>query len=154
MGFRKIEYRPRGSSPHRQATVDRLLEGNDMNGYMQEVIDLHILIEATFAKGERRTEAMLQRFHPDFSMITPAGVQVSLEQLAALFNQRAGSQPGLTIEVSDMETLAEWPEGAVIRYQETHQIPEQSEKKRISTALFSLEGERVLWRHLHETWTA
>ncbi|MEE1924704.1 DUF4440 domain-containing protein [Pseudomonas sp. 148P] len=125
-----------------------------MNGYMQEVIDLHILIEATFSKGESQIETMLERFHPDFSMITPTGRQVPLEEVAALFNQRAGSQPGLTIEVSDMETLAEWPEGAVIRYQETHRIPEQSEKQRISTALFSLEGEHVLWRHLHETWAA
>ncbi|MHA6195356.1 DUF4440 domain-containing protein [Pseudomonas wadenswilerensis] len=125
-----------------------------MNGYMQEVIDLHILIEATFAKAEGRIETMLERFHPDFSMIAPTGDQWSLEELAALFNQRAGSQPGLTIGVSDMETLAEWSEGAVIRYQETHRIPDQSERKRISTALFSLEGERVLWRHLHETWAA
>lgn len=123
-----------------------------MNSYMQEVIDLHILIEATFAKGEDQIEAMLKRFHPDFSMITPTGVQVSLEEVAALFSQRTGSQPGLTIEVSDMETLVTWPEGAMIRYQETHRTPENSEKKRISTALFRLEGERVLWRHLHETW--
>jgi len=129
-------------------------EGNVMNSYMQEVIDLHILIEASFAKGEGQIEAMLERFHPDFSMITPTGLQASRTEIGALFSQRAGSQPGLTIEVSDMETLVAWPGGAVIRYQETHRISGQSDKKRISTALFSREGESVLWRHLHETWAA
>lgn len=86
-------------------------------------------------------------------MITPDGLQVSLQDVATLFTQRAGDQPGLTIELSEMETLAIWSGGAMIRYRETHRLPRQGAKARISTALFSLQIERILWRHLHEPWS-
>ncbi|WP_426808176.1 DUF4440 domain-containing protein [Pseudomonas sp. WOUb67] len=125
-----------------------------MNPYLQEVVDLHVLIEALFARGEGKVEAMIERFHPEFSMVTPNGLQVSLKDVATLFAQRAGSQPGLAIELIGMESLAQWPEGALIRYQETHRLPGQNAKTRISTALFSVQGGRILWRHLHETWAA
>ncbi|MFJ4443503.1 DUF4440 domain-containing protein [Pseudomonas sp. NPDC089422] len=125
-----------------------------MNPYLQEVIDLHVLIEALFARGEGQVEAMIERFTPDFSMITPTGVQVCLQDVATLFATRAGSQPGLTIELTGLETLAQWPQGAVVRYRETHRQPSQDAKTRISTAVLSPQGDRVLWRHLHETWAA
>ncbi|WP_176509234.1 MULTISPECIES: DUF4440 domain-containing protein [Pseudomonas] len=125
-----------------------------MNPYLQEVIDLHVLIEALFARGEGQVEAMVERFTAEFSMITPTGLQVCLQDVANLFATRAGSQPGLTIELSGLETLAQWPEGAMVRYQETHRLPGQDATTRRSTALFSLQGDRVLWRHLHETWAA
>ncbi|MFZ5937305.1 hypothetical protein ACOKS3_21065 [Pseudomonas sp. HS6-2] len=125
-----------------------------MNPYLQEVIDLHVLIEALFARGEGQVEAMIERFTPDFSMITPTGLQVCLQDVSTLFAKRAGSQPGLTIELTGLETLAQGPDGAVVRYQETHRQPGQDTKTRLSTALFSLQGDRVLWRHLHETWAA
>jgi len=125
-----------------------------MNPYLQEVIDLHELIEALFARGEGQVEAMVERFTQDFSMVTPTGLQVGLQDVANLFATRAGGQPGLSIELTELEILAQWPEGAVIRYQETHRLPGQDPKTRISTAVFSLRGDRALWRHLHETWAA
>lgn len=123
-----------------------------MNPYLQEVVDLHVLIEALFAKGQGKVESMIERFHPEFSMVTPNGLQVRLKDVAALFAQRAGSQPGLAIELAGLESLALWPEGALIRYRETHRLPGQNAKTRISTALFGAERGRILWRHLHETW--
>jgi len=125
-----------------------------MNPYLQEVIDLHEQIEALFSAGEAQVEAMVERFHPDFSMITPSGIEVGLQDVAALFAQRAGSQPGLSIELTELQALAQWPDGALIRYRETHRLPAQGATTRISTALFSLQGDQVLWRHLHETWAA
>ncbi|NIF28521.1 hypothetical protein F3J44_19315 [Pantoea sp. Tr-811] len=125
-----------------------------MNPYFQEVIDLHLLIEALFARGEGQVGAMIERFTADFTMVTPTGLQVGLQDVATLFATRAGGQPGLTIELTELETLAQWPEGAVIRYRETHRLPGQDAKTRISTALFSLQRGHVLWQHLHETWAA
>lgn len=125
-----------------------------MNPYLQEVIDLHVLIEALFARGEGQVETMVERFHPDFSMVTPSGIQVSLHGVATLFSQRAGSQLGFIIELTELETLEQWPKEAIIRYQETHRLPGQNAKTRISTALFSLQGSRVRWHHFHETWAA
>jgi len=125
-----------------------------MNPYLQEVIDLHEQIEALLRAGEAQVEAMVERFHPDFSMITPSGVEVGLQDVAVLFAQRAGSQPGLSIELTELQALAQWPDGALIRYRETHRLPGQDATTRISTALFSLQGDQVLWLHLHETWAA
>lgn len=40
-----------------------------MNSYLQEVVDLHQLIEARFARGEGSLEAMMEHFVPSFSMV-------------------------------------------------------------------------------------
>ncbi|MBA1191010.1 hypothetical protein G7Z99_18470 [Pseudomonas entomophila] len=125
-----------------------------MNPYLEEVIDLHVAIEALFARGEGQIESMVARFHPAFSMITPTGLQVDLQAVEQLFTQRSGTQPGLTIELTDLVILAQGPDGAMVCYRETHRLPAQAAKTRISTALFSFQEGRVLWRHLHETWAA
>ncbi|MFJ2982898.1 MULTISPECIES: DUF4440 domain-containing protein [unclassified Pseudomonas] len=125
-----------------------------MNPYLEEVVELHVLIEALFARGEGTVAAMVERFHPDFSMVTPTGIQVGLTEVGTLFTQRSGAQPGLKIELAELETLAQWPEGALVRYHEIHRTPGQAAKTRISTALFSHLDDRVVWRHLHETWAA
>ena len=125
-----------------------------MNRYLKEVVDLHVLIEALFSGAQGTVAAMLERFHGDFTMVTPGGAQLSLGDVASLFAQRAGAQPGLSIELCGLETIAQWPEGAVVRYRETHHLPGQPAKTRVSTAVFSDEGGRPLWRHLQETWAA
>lgn len=125
-----------------------------MSRYLKEVIDLHVLIETLFANAEGTAAALVERFHSDFTLITPGGAQVGLGEVSSLFAQRAGSQPGLSIEVSGLETITQWPEGAVVRYHETHHLPGQPAKTRVSTAVFSVEAGRPLWRHLQETWAA
>ncbi|MFJ4387430.1 nuclear transport factor 2 family protein [Pseudomonas sp. NPDC089408] len=125
-----------------------------MDRYLKEVIDLHVLIETLFARAEGTVAAMLERFHRDFKMVTPGGAQIGLAEVASLFAQRTGAQPGLSIELNGLETLAQWPESAVVRYCETHHLPGQQAKTRLSTAVFTVEGGRPLWRHLQETWAA
>ncbi|MBK4993315.1 hypothetical protein IAE39_001489 [Pseudomonas sp. S37] len=125
-----------------------------MDRYLKEVIDLHVLIEAQFARAQGTVAAMVERFHRDFTMVTPGGAQIGLGEVASLFAQRAGAQPGLSIELNGLETIAQWPEGAVVRYRETHHLPGQQAKTRLSTAVFTVEGGRPLWRHLQETWAA
>lgn len=107
-----------------------------MNPYLKEAIDLHVLIEVLFF------------------MVTPTGIRIGLQDVANLFAQRAGGPPGLTIELTELETLAQWSEGVVIRYHETHRMPGPEAKERISGALFTRQGACPLWRHLHETWAS
>jgi len=125
-----------------------------VNPYLKEVIDLHVLIEALFARGEPRIESMLARFHPDFSMVTPTGLQIDRQAVEQLFTQRSKTQPGLTIELTDLRGLEQGADSATVLYRETHRLPAQAAKTRISTALLILQEGDVLWRHLHETWAA
>jgi hypothetical protein len=119
--------------------------------YITEVIDLHILIEALFARGEGSSAALMEHFDPSFTMVTTGGVAIAVEQVATLFDGQIGKQPGLQIEVSEVETLAEWETGAVVAYRETHRTRGQPPRSRLSTALFTLESGKPLWRHLQET---
>ena len=123
-----------------------------MNSYLQEVVDLHQLIEARFARGEGSVDTMMQRFVPSFSMVSPAGLQFGLQDVEQLFERNTGSQPGLNIELTDLETLHQWADGALVRYREIHSAEGKDDTVRVSTALLVLEAGRVKWRHLHETW--
>lgn len=123
-----------------------------MNSYLQEVVDLHQLIEARFARGEGSLEAMMEHFVPSFSMVSPAGLQIGLRDVEQLFERNAGSQPGLNIELEDLETLHQWSDGALVRYREIHSAEGKDETVRVSTAVLVLGEGRVKWRHLHETW--
>lgn len=122
-----------------------------MSQYIAEVIDLHILIEALFARGEGSSVALMEHFDPSFTMVTTAGAAISLEQVSALFKNQTGKQPGLQIEVSNIEILAEWGTGATVSYRETHITAGQTPRSRLSTALFSRVNGKTLWRHLQET---
>nr|WP_314482752.1 DUF4440 domain-containing protein [uncultured Pseudomonas sp.] len=123
-----------------------------MDKYLQEVIDLHALIEAWFARGEGAVEAMVERFQPEFTMVAPSGQQVDLQAVEQLFEHKAGSQPGLVIELRELETLHQWAEGAMVRYREIHCVNGSDETVRVSTALLLQVEDQVKWRHLHETW--
>ena len=123
-----------------------------MNSYLQEVVELHQLIEARFARGEGSVDTMMQRFEPDFSMVSPAGLQIGLRDVEQLFERNAGSLPGLNIELKDLETLHQWADGALVKYREIHSAEGKDDTVRVSTALLVLEAGRVKWRHLHETW--
>ena len=122
-----------------------------MSQYITEVIDLHIQIEALFARGEGSSAELMKHFAPSFTMVTTAGVAISVEQVATLFDSQAGKRPGLQVEVSEVEIVAQWETGAVLAYRETHRTPGQPPRSRLSTALFDLQCEKPLWRHLHET---
>ncbi|MFA7894164.1 nuclear transport factor 2 family protein [Pseudomonas putida] len=123
-----------------------------MNSYLQEVVDLHQLIEARFARGEGSVEAMMQHFLPNFSMVSPAGLQFGLQDVEQLFERNAGSQPGLNIELKDLESLHQWADGALVRYREIHSAEGKDETIRVSTAVLVREEGRVKWLRLHETW--
>ncbi|PVZ12654.1 MULTISPECIES: nuclear transport factor 2 family protein [unclassified Pseudomonas] len=122
-----------------------------MSQYLAEVIDLHILIEALFARGEGSSAALMEHFDPSFTMVTTAGAAISLDQVSALFHSQAAKQPGLQIEVSNVDILAEWKTGAVVSYRETHTTAGNPSRSRFSTALFSLVNGKAVWRHLQET---
>ncbi|EBX9479565.1 DUF4440 domain-containing protein [Salmonella enterica subsp. enterica serovar Abony] len=122
-----------------------------MNPYKEEIIHAHAAIENWLSKGMGNLEALIARFAADFTMITPGGVCLDYPALGAFFQAQRGCRPGLVIVVEHIDLVAEWPEGAALRYRERQQLPGQAETVRWSTVILKRERERIVWRHLHET---
>lgn len=51
------------------------------------------------------------------------------------FQAQRGCRPGLVIVVEHIDLVAEWPEGAALRYRERQQLPGQAETVRWSTVI-------------------
>ncbi|EAA5031898.1 DUF4440 domain-containing protein [Salmonella enterica subsp. enterica serovar Richmond] len=122
-----------------------------MNPYKDEIIHAHAAIESWLSKGMGSIDALIARFAADFTMITPGGVCLDYPALGAFFQAQRGGRPGLVIVVEHIDLVAEWPEGAALRYRERQQLPGQAETVRWSTVILKRERRRIVWRHLHET---
>ncbi|EJZ4343203.1 DUF4440 domain-containing protein [Salmonella enterica subsp. enterica serovar Infantis] len=122
-----------------------------MNPYKDEIIHAHAAIESWLSKGMGSMVALIARFAADFTMITPGGVCLDYPALGAFFQAQRGGRPGLVIVVEHIDLVAEWPEGAALRYRERQQLPGQAETVRWSTVILKRERGRIVWRHLHET---
>ncbi|ENN4443805.1 DUF4440 domain-containing protein [Salmonella enterica subsp. enterica serovar Typhimurium] len=122
-----------------------------MNPYKEEIIHAHAAIENWLSKGVGSLEALIARFAADFTMITPGGVCLDYPALGAFFQAQRACRPGLVIVVEHIDLVAEWPEGAALRYRERQQLPGQAETVRWSTVILKRERGRIVWRHLHES---
>ncbi|EJC1604143.1 DUF4440 domain-containing protein [Salmonella enterica subsp. enterica serovar Braenderup] len=122
-----------------------------MNPYKDEIIHAHAAIESWLSKGMGSMDALIARFAADFTMITPGGVCLDYPALGAFFQAQRACRPGLVIVVEHIDLVAEWPEGAALRYRERQQLPGQAEAVRWSTVILKRERGRIVWRHLHET---
>lgn len=122
-----------------------------MNPYKEEIIHAHAAIENWLSKGMGSLEVLIPRFAADFTMITPGGVCLDYPALGAFFQAQRACRPGLVIMVEHIDLVAEWPEGAALRYRERQQLPGQAETVRWSTVILKRERGRIAWRHLHET---
>ncbi|MDX6021286.1 DUF4440 domain-containing protein [Scandinavium sp. V105_16] len=122
-----------------------------MTRWTIEIIDAHIAIENWLGRGEGNIDALLARFSPDFTMVTPGGSSLDHAALCQFFRAQGGSRSGLQITVDNIALLAEWPGGAALRYSEKQILPQQPASLRWSTVIFQQAEGKILWRHLHET---
>ena len=122
-----------------------------MNRYITEVIDAHIAIENWLGKGEGDPQALLSRFAADFSMIALNGSTLDSLALESFFMGQKQARPGLRIVIDSIDLVAEWPDGAVVKYRELQTLSEQGQTARWSTAVFRLHEGRICWRLLQET---
>ena len=122
-----------------------------MTPFEHDIIDLHIALENWLGKGEGDSDALLARFSPDFMMIPPGGVQIDYIGLASFLENQRGSRSGLKIVIDELSTIQRWDRGAVLHYRETQTRPDLPVNVRWSTAVLNQEGDRIVWRLLHET---
>lgn len=126
-----------------------------MNRYFQEVLDAHALIRDCL--GDAQTpdavcDALLSRFSPAFSMVTPVGTVFDFTALDNLFRTQRGVRAGLMISIEALQLVAESESGATVTYKERQMIPGQGETLRFATAVFERGADgQAIWRHLHET---
>ena len=126
-----------------------------MNRYFEEVMVAHVLI-ADWLSGRQRSpqlcETLLERFSPNYSMITTQGAVLDIARLSSFFRAQCGARQGLEIDIVDMQLVADYKDGAVVTYQERQQVTGQPSTLRFSTVIFEVDNDgRLLWRHLHET---
>lgn len=131
---------------------------NDMNPCFDDVLSTHALIrdwlsgEATAAEN---CAALLARFSPDFTMVAPGGMQLDHAGLTQFFRAAGGSRPGLQMRLSDLVLIQESAAGATVSYREYQSLPGGDNTERLSTVVYEkTPAGTLLWRHLHETWTA
>ncbi|ELN91415.1 membrane transport protein [Salmonella enterica subsp. enterica serovar Enteritidis str. 22558] len=118
---------------NRQALL--CLKRKTMNPYKEEIIHAHAAIENWLSKGMGSLEALIARFAVDFTMITPGGICLDYPALGAFFQAQRACRPGMVIVVEHIDLVAEWPEGAALRYRERQQLPGQAETVRWSTVI-------------------
>lgn len=126
-----------------------------MNRYFKEVLDTHVLIRDWLGDADAHADIcdkLLLRFSLTFSMVTPGGVLLDFTALKAFFCTQRGARQGLSIEIIDMQVIAENERGATVTYKEIQQLPGEEATRRFSTAVFEKRDDsHAIWRHLHET---
>jgi len=126
----------------------------DYTDYFDEVLQAHVAIEQWFAVEEDAAalEKLLQRFSPQFSMISPLGRVLDFAELSALFRMAGGQKRGFRIELSELRGIALHADGATVSYREQQTDATGLHSDRRSTVVFEKQpGGRIIWRHLHET---
>lgn len=126
----------------------------DYTDYFDEVIQAHVAIEQWFAVEEDAAalEKLLERFSPQFSMISPLGRVLDFAELSALFRTAGGQKRGFRIELSELRGIALHAGGATVSYREQQTDATGLHSDRRSTVVFEKQpGGQIVWRHLHET---
>ena len=126
----------------------------DYTDYFDEVIQAHVAIEQWFAVEEDAAalEKLLERFSPQFSMISPLGRVLDFAELSALFRMAGGQKRGFRIELSELRGIALHAGGATVSYREQQTDATGLHSDRRSTVVFEKQADgKILWRHLHET---
>jgi hypothetical protein len=126
----------------------------DSNPYFEELSSIHVDIQALFdgSADAGMLDRLMVRFAPHFRLVTPTGAVLDRAGLRDTFAKLTGARRGSRIAIRDMEIVAEYPEGAVVRFREYQRDSTGHANVRHSTAVFDIDAHgKVLWRHLHET---
>ncbi|MFD6392285.1 hypothetical protein [Nocardia sp. NPDC060259] len=105
--------------------------------------------------GTAAPDEVFDRFaaaqHPAFTMVTTAGEVVARDDLLTGLRAAHNAQPGLTIEITDIETVLDDGTTVVIRFLERHLVGGIVTARRV-TAVLVTDGQGGLrWRTVHET---
>lgn len=120
----------------------------------QEIHDFNAVITNWFrgAIGADAAHEVVQRLHPDFTMVAPDGSVKTRADLAAWLPAVYGQRPDFATAATAITTRFLTEQVVVITYRETQESG-GLRNNRMSSVLFVLgEDDHIQWRHLQETW--
>jgi hypothetical protein len=127
---------------------------HNSNPYFNELDDIHVEIAALFdgSADEGTLERIMARFAPQFTLVMTSGNALDHAGVRDVFTKLRGARPGSQITIRDMELVAEYASGAVVKYREYQRDNAGNANVRRSTAVMELDAQgKVMWRHLQET---
>jgi hypothetical protein len=124
----------------------------------REIEALHQFFE-DWLSGERpETAAAFRRvdraLRPGFRLVHPSGAERSRDDILTGLRGAHGSQPGLTIEIRNVQLCGAGAQLLAATYEEWQRSAD-TEDGRLSTVVFARHPEAphgLRWRHVHETW--
>lgn len=127
----------------------------------REIDSLHVFFEDWFVgRAERdliRFERdFLSRFAAEFSYVMPSGARLVFADLTPLIYAAHASNPDFRIEIHNVAVVLSDAKTLVVTYEEHQRGAKRSAESnhRFSTAVFVIDHDRLVWRHLQETWLA
>ncbi|CAO97374.1 hypothetical protein [Erwinia tasmaniensis] len=114
------------------------------------VIVLHQIIADVFNGDGSKIPQLLGHFSPEFTMVTPTGKMLSLDEVGALFAQLTGGRKGVAITIERCQLIARFGQRAVIQYHERQQQGNRC-TDRIALAVIDCACNPPRWHYLQET---
>lgn len=130
---------------------------NNSNPYFKELDEIHVEIAALFdgSADEGAVQRIMARFTPQFTLVMTSGNALDYAGTQEVFAKLRGARPGSQITIRDMEIVADYASGAVVKYREYQRDGAGNANVRRSTAVMELNAQgKVMWRHLQETFCA
>ncbi|MFE7718076.1 nuclear transport factor 2 family protein [Nocardia rhizosphaerihabitans] len=105
--------------------------------------------------GTAAPDEVFDRFaaaqHPAFTMVTTAGAVVARDDLLTGLRGARNAQPGLTIEITEVDTLLDDGTTVVLRFLERHLAGGTATARRVTAVLVTDGQDGLRWRAVHET---
>lgn len=120
-----------------------------------EILSLHEFFVRWFSGKPADFGQCEQALHGDFIMVTPDGQAHSRTQIIGrLRAARASTDQLFRIQIEDVKVVWQCADATLASYVEA-QFRDGKHTRRLSSALFvesATAANKVVWRHLHETW--
>ncbi|MFD0364327.1 nuclear transport factor 2 family protein [Nocardia sp. GCM10030253] len=104
--------------------------------------------------GSNAAAEVFERFaaaqHEEFSMVTTSGEVLGRAELLSVLRGARNTQPGLKIDISEVQELAREGDTVVVRFLELHRVCGTESCRRV-TAVLVADGAEFRWRTVHET---
>lgn len=124
----------------------------------REIEALHQFFEGWLSGGRPETADAFRRVDralgPGFRLVHPSGAERSRDDILTGLRGAHGSQPGLTIEIQNVQLCGAGAQLLAATYEEWQRSTD-TEDGRLSTVVFARHPESphgLRWRHVHETW--